>query len=167
MPQTHANSLRKSTAHAAFLLLAAMLGGCGYISEMKLPFITPTGKKLDAPQAGPKPAAYPVDLPIAEPLDIEVIRVGNAIELDNRSTQTYAEAQIWLNHAYGAVLKNLPIGRSSQFNLESFINEYGELYPVGYFLKPERDRKLVMADLVIDGKIHKLTVRLADDWRRP
>ena len=49
------------------------------------------------------------------------------------------------------------------------LRESGDAYNdfLNKFLYPDHDKPLVMADLIIDGKIHKLTVRLNDDWRHP
>ena len=151
----------------ALLFLAAALSGCGYIQEMKLPFITPSGQKLtdSAASAEIEMQSYPQQAPLGPSLDIEVIREGNAIIFDNRSVAAYAGVQVWLNHEFGAEISELPIGRSKPIALESFINHYGEVYPVGWFLRPERDRPLIMADLVDQGKLHKLTVRLQGRWR--
>jgi len=79
----------------------------------------------------------------------------------------YKDVQVWLNQQYGAYLAVVPIGHGPLLNMESFINEHGERYPVGRFLQPDRDKPLVLTDLVIDGKMHKLVVRLAEGWKRP
>ncbi|MBI1368073.1 MAG: hypothetical protein GC162_05405 [Planctomycetes bacterium] len=150
------------------LIAAACLGGCNYVDELKLPVLTTEGRALDEDHPGtPAPRYYPDAAPIAEPLDIELIRVGNAIVIDNRTVHEYKNVQLWLNHAYGGDLEALPIGRTDPIALTSFINEHAEPYPVARFLAPDADMALVLADLYLDGKIHKLTVRLRNDWRRP
>ena len=108
---------------------------------------------------------YPQQLPLEQPIDIEVVRTGNAVRLVNRSVRSYENVEIWLNQDYGARLNRVPVGASQSIDLESFVNQYGELYPIGKFLTPDRDLALVMAEIVTAGQIHKLTVRLADDWR--
>ena len=168
---------------AAGACLLSLLGGCSYVSELKLPFITEQGSKLNqegeaegrvpvvsdvAAAVGGNyrpPMLYPGALPLEDPIDIEVVRSGNAIRLVNRSVRSYRDVEVWLNQDYGARLNELPIGASQPIDLESFVNRYGELYPVGRFLTPDRDQALVMAELVSSGRIHKITVRLGDDWR--
>lgn len=148
----------------ALCLLLPALPGCGLLRELNLPLVTPSGERLDAPTVA---RAYPDHLPIGEPLTIEVIRDGNGIRLDNRTARSYENAELWLNHEFGAPLDTVPVGRGRAINIESFTNHFGETYPVAEFLRPEQDRKLVLADLVVDGEIRKLTIRLADDWRQP
>jgi hypothetical protein len=153
----------------AVMLLAMLAGGCSWIQELKLPLITPEGKKIaeDSKMAEPKVFKYPGNAALAEPFDIEVIREGKGIRLDNRSTHAYQNVQLWLNQQYGADITAVPIGRGELISLHSFVNQYNEQYPTAKFLYPDNDKPLVMADLVVDGKVHKLTVRLNDDWRHP
>jgi len=173
------------------LFVCGSVGGCnsikGWAEDWKLPFATKTGKKVTEEgeakgQALPDvgipglllkidedvydPREYPHAAEIAEPLNIEVVREGNAIKLVNLTVTRYENVQLWLNQQYGADLAYVPIGHSEFLDLESFINEHGEPYPVGRFLQPDRDKPLVLADLVMDGKIHKLVVRL-HDWKHP
>jgi hypothetical protein len=171
-----------TTRISLLLLLATALTGCSYVEELKLPFITQTGKSLpvqtedgktveDGPLFDPEsvdltPRHYPQALPIAKSLDIEVRRDGNAIVLDNRTVNSYPNAQIWLNRSFGADVQSIDIGSNKPLNLRSFVNQHGEVYPVARFLAPDADQPLVLADLIVDGKIHKLHVRL-EDWRHP
>ncbi len=147
----------KMPLFAAVISAGVLLGGCG---------LTPWG----APPLTPEEAQtirYPGDLKPAEPLEIEVIRKYNQIILDNRTTRSYANAQIWLNQEFGATVEEIPVGRSEPISLKLFYNRYGERYPLGRFLQPDADRPLVAADLLTEGKLHKLVVRLKGDWRRP
>ena len=152
---------------AILVFATLMLSGCDYVrglaQQVRVPVLTRSGKELPAVEARPYPAAAPV----AGPLDIEVIRDGNAIVIDNRTTREYEGVPLWLNQEYGGRLDILPIGRGKPLALTSFVNRYGEPYPVARFLRPELDRTLVLAELVLDGKLHKLTVRLEEDWREP
>jgi len=151
------------------ITLAALgLAGCSYFSsfveETKPPILTPEGQRVDAASDGP--TRYPDDAPLGEPLAIEVIRTGNGIQLDNRTVNAYADTVLWLNEQYGAKIGDVAIGRGQPIALESFVNHHGETYPVGRFLQPDADRPLILADLVVEGTRHKLTVRL-QDWRQP
>lgn len=165
------------------ILLAVNLTACTYIEELKLPFITQTGKSLpvqteegDTVKDGPlldtatqnlTPRIYPSHLPIADAFDIQVSRDGNAIILDNRTVHSYNNVQLWLNHEFGADIETVAIGHNAPINLRSFVNQHAEVYPVARFLAPDADRSLVLADLVINGEIHKLHVRLQQNWRKP
>lgn len=148
--------------------ICLLLPGCSIVEEAvggaQLPGVTPEGQTLE--QAG-KHSAYPDKALLGEPLDIHIIRGAKTIRIDNRTPRVYRNVQIWLNHEYGASLGDLNIGQSEAYNLQSFINHHGESYPIGTFLRPELDRKLVMVDLFVDGKIHKCVVRLTKDWQLP
>lgn len=158
MSHTSPNNVGLRTLAPAAVLLVALLlltVGCS------MPF---GGDRLDAPNVA---RAYPQELPIGDPLNVEIVREGNAIRLDNRTPRAYENVELWLNHEYGAPIDTLPVGRGRPIDIESFTNQFGESYPVAELLQPERNRKLVMADVVVNGEIRKLTVRLAPDWRRP
>jgi hypothetical protein len=157
-----------------FVLLivpALLLAGCNYVDELKLPVLTTEGKTIQPETAdtstGLAPQFYPAEAKIANPLDIEVVRVGNAIRFDNRTVSEYYDVEIWLNQQYGAHITHIRIGHNEPISLKGFVNQYGEVYPVARFLAPDADQPLVLADMLLDGKIHKLTVRLRNDWRRP
>ena len=147
------------------LLSALSAGGCDYAhglaQDLRLPFATRSGKKLVAAVSRPYPAAAE----IGPPLEIEVIRDGDAILLDNRTVQGYEGVDLWLNQQYGGTVDIVPIGRGEALALTSFLNRYGEHYPIARFLRPELDRSLIAAEMFISGKLHKLTVRLEEDWR--
>jgi hypothetical protein len=74
---------------------------------------------------------------------------------------------VYLNNEYGATVESLPIGDSGPIALNQFVNVHAERYPVGSFLEPEKAKVLLLADAMIDGKVHKLNVRLVDDWDKP
>ncbi len=149
------------------------LGGCNYVKEIKLPFVTEQGKRVDkgTVTVEEKVLVYPVvenpKTPFGDPIDIEVVRVGNAVKLYNRSVNSYSNVQLWLNGHYGVTLKEIPIGAGEPISLESFLNQHGERYPVRKFLRPDRDRTLVRADLYVGGQLHNLVVRLEKNWQEP
>lgn len=153
-------------AWIVLLVAFTTLGGCDYVrglaTDAKLPFFTRKGSKVPT-----QARAYPSQSPLAAPLDVEVLRDGNAILLHNHTVQDFQAVELWLNQEYGAELPFVPIGQGQAMALTSFVNRHGEHYPVAQFLRPELDRTLVSAELVVGGKLHKITVRLQDDWRRP
>lgn len=149
-------------------LFACMVGGCGTVSEFfqnaRIPFLSTEGRRLSQPAV---PRAYPVKAEVAGQLDIEVLRQGRGIVLENRTVSQYSNAELWLNQEFAAPVDEVVVGRGERLSLRNFTNRYAEYYPTAKFLQPEADRPLVLAELLIDGKIYKLPVRLADDWRRP
>lgn len=157
----------RSVTVLILMAAAATAGGCGFIDELNLPLLTESGRRIDGadPFESPDPMEYPETAQIVEPIDIEIVRSGNAIRLHNRTVQRYENVQLWLNHQYGAEIDQVPIGESGPYALQSFVNQHGEPYPVALFLAPENDRPLVLADMVRDGRIHKLVVHLQEDWQ--
>jgi len=114
------------------------------------------------------PRFYPEQMEIGEPLEIEIVRVSRKrITIDNRTTQPWDGGRIWLNRQYGTVLDEIPVGQSDQIALVEFVNLHGEQFPVGTWLTPEESREVIAADLEANGKLHKLIVRLAEDWQEP
>lgn len=146
----------------------SLTGGCGAVNEFfnnaRIPFLSGEGRKLAQPRA---PRAYPGGGEAAGQLDIEVLRSGRGIVLENRTVAAYPNAELWLNQEYGAPVEQVAVGRNDRISLANFTNRYAEPYPTAKFLQPDADRPLVLAELLIDGKVYKLPVRLTDDWRRP
>ena len=165
--------MRSDRVFRLFLLLPLALGGCDYAKNMVQnihpPFVTREGRRLDTGEAVMGKGSYPAQRPFGAPLDIEVIRTGNGIQFENRSTREYHHVDIWLNQEYGASLEGVDIGRGELIALRSFKNRFGEHYPVAKFLEPDADRPLVSVEISYEGdeKLHPLTVRLTDSWRRP
>jgi hypothetical protein len=156
----HARLISGLLAASVFVALA----GCNYVRELKLPLLTQGGKQVDTTPE-PESRMYPENLPIGESLDVQVTRDGDAVRLDNRTVQRFENAELWLNHQYGAEIGSVAIGGSEPLSLRSFRNVHGESFPIGGWLTPDLDRSVVSADLVADGKIHKLIVRLEKDWQ--
>jgi hypothetical protein len=155
-------------------LLAALigLGGCTYFEDITPPLLSESGERIPAEEGeadddGTVTRAYPEDAERGRALDIEVIRVGNAVRLINRTTRTYENAELWLNHEYGAPIDTVETGKNEPLSLRSFVNAHGERYPLGVFLAPDLDEALVEADLIVDGTVHPLPVRLQGDWTEP
>ena len=150
-----------------------VLPACGYLGDLNLPLLTEQGEQIERYPAQADTIniqtrrTYPEDAEIAQPLNIEVIREGNAIILDNRTVHTYGPVQLWLNQQYGATLDVIPVGRGEPIALTSFRNRRGEPYPVAQFLAPDASQPLILADLATNNTIHKLTVRLQPGWREP
>lgn len=108
---------------------------------------------------------YPADVPVGDPVELEVVRQRDHIVIHNRTATAYDNAQVWLNQGWGQTVALVPIGTGKPLLLTDFINEHGEPYPVAGFLAPEKSRPLVAAALFRDGQLHPLTVRLEEDWQ--
>ncbi len=95
---------------------------------------------------------YPQEV-TARSLDIVVRREGAMITLTNRTATVYRGVYVWLNQQYVSRVSEVPIGESGQIELTGFINEHGEPFPVGEFLKPDKSFPVVLAELYISGLI--------------
>lgn len=145
------------------MLLVFAAGGCEAISHVASSILPSRPVKKDPPAM-----TYPEDAAVGEPIDVQVIRLDRRnVRFDNRTTLVMQNVTVFLNHQYGAVLEQLPVGDSGPVALNQFVNEYAERYPVGSFLEPEKAQVLVLADVMIDDKVHKMSVRLAEEWDKP
>ena len=144
--------------------LLLFTGGCETVD-----YVMATLDLQGAPGANLQtPRYYPETMPVGEPLEIEIVRQNRKrITIDNRTTQPWDGGRIWLNRQYGAVIDEIPVGKSQNIALIEFVNLHGEQFPVGSFLAPEKSRDVIAADLEANGQLHKLVVRLADDWQEP
>lgn len=142
-------------------------GGCGVAQELGIPLFVTRGRSLYAEpgETRPERMIYPDQAPVARPLPIGIIRKDRALIIDNQTARVYRDVVLWLNHQYGARIDKIPIGRGEPIALRNFINRYGEPFPTSKPLQPQTARPLLMADLEIDGKLHKLVVRLEEGWR--
>lgn len=147
-------------------LLAALLalGGCATLESWNLPLPGNMGRSASDQETA---RAYPEDAERGDALNIEVVRTDNAVRLVNRTVNTYEDAELWLNHEYGAPVGTIETGRNEPVALNNFVNQHGERYPLAVFLAPDLDEALVEADLVIDGVAHPLPVRLEAGWTEP
>lgn len=104
---------------------------------------------------------YPAEAPLGEDLDILVVQEGRWLRLVNRLPQRFEKMQLWLNRQYVGQVEKIEIGTENLLELRRFINEYGEAYPAGGFLQPDKAFPVVMAELYDPqtGQRHRLLVR--------
>ncbi len=146
------------------LVVAALAaGGCEGVKHLWVS-INPSG---EAPTQTIQPRYYPADMIVGGSLNVELIRVDRKhIVIDNRTAAPYHDVTLWLDKQWGADLDTIPIGRGDPIELVRFINEHGEPFPVGSFLEPDKSRTLVLGDLQQTQGLHKLIVRLPEDWQQ-
>jgi hypothetical protein len=134
------------------LLVLFILSGCGI-------FVPPEPDPALAAQLAP--LVYPKDAPLGADLDIVIVRDGRNIQLVNRTARVYPPAAIWLNRQYVGLSAGIQIGTENKMDLVRFINEFGEAYPVGALLQPEKSYPLVLAEMfdTQTGQRHRLLVR--------
>jgi len=122
---------------------------------------------LTGPSADPRVAAelskraYPVDAKLGADLDILVLTDGTNLQLINRTARSYHGMQLWLNQQWVGQAGTVAIGTGNQRDLNQFINRFGEPYPSGSLLQPEKAIPVVLAELYDPGANirHRLVAR--------
>ncbi len=123
------------------IALAGSIGLCGFGGCTASP-------KIDATEVRQRAAMrYPEEAEAGEPLDIVAVRDGDRLRLINRTPRTYGAVELWLNHEYVGIVDHIRIGTDNTAHLPDFINRHGESFPTGSFLRPERSRPLVTAEI--------------------
>lgn len=153
----------------AFLILTILLTGCSQpLAEVMQPQIL-FGTRADPSLAiDLSKLSYPAEAAAGADLDILVIKKGDTIHFVNRTTAVHRTVQVWINQQYIGLVDEIPIGVSGNFALASFINKYGEAFPVGGFLNPDKSFPIVLAELFNPStenstrQRHKLVVRSED-----
>jgi len=107
---------------------------------------------------------YPQSAPAGADLEVHVKQLMGSVEITNLTTNDYHDVQLWLNHQYVAVIKELKVsagGDSQTIALDKFIDRHRRHYPVGTFLKPDKGYPIVLAEFFdpATGERHRLLVR--------
>jgi hypothetical protein len=133
-------SIFKYRALPSILLIAAalsLLSGCRKDQPV-----------LDDPTASALSALrYPGKSDYGPDLDIIVVRQGSSIRLTNRTPRSYQGMQLWLNQQYVQQADTIAIGGNPDIHLATLINRHREPFPIGSFLKPDRARLVISAEL--------------------
>lgn len=105
---------------------------------------------------------YPADAPLGDDLDIILSRRGGRVTLINRTPRAYENVLVWLNRQYVHPAGRVAIGPDNSFALRTFINHFGEPFPIGGFLSPDKGFPVVLAEIhdPNTNTRHRLTV-----WR--
>ena len=133
-------------------MLGLLLPGCSALRDTTaLPQTVKRLAELD----------YPESAPHGPDIDVLLVRSGGQIRLVNRTANSYAGMQLWLNRQYVRDSGNIQIGTGNLRELTDFINLYEEPYPVGTFLTPNQTAPLVLAELYNprENVRHRLLVR--------
>jgi len=110
-------------------------------------------------------AVYPDASERGDDMTIIVVPRAAMIEVQNMSARRVGGEQIWLNRSYVSTIDGLAIGGHVSLPLDRFRNRYGEIYPRGSLLAPERNEPIVLAELFnpATGHRHRLIVRMGRD----
>ncbi len=96
-----------------------------------------------------KSEIYPAKAKLGDDLDIVVVRKGDQVTIVNRTSVAYENVQVWLNQQYVGQLARISIGTNNRYQLNHFINQHGEGFPVGGLLTPDRSFPIVLAELYV------------------
>ena len=134
------------------LLLGIFIPGCSATRDATAP--PQTIKRLAE-------LDYPENAPHGPDLDVLLVRSGGQVRLVNRTANSYAGMQLWLNRQYVRDSGTIQIGTDNLRELTEFINLFEEPYPVGTFLNPDQTAPLVLAELYNPKQNvrHRLIVR--------
>ncbi len=110
--------------------------------------------------------AYPEEAQVGPDLPVHVVRDGRQIEVINLSSRSYRRVELWLNQAYARPVDRLEIGKN-WLSLRRFVNDFGETYPTGTLLSPDKNEPVVLAELYDPSTRvkHRLVVRPSGDER--
>ena len=117
--------------------IALTAGGCQLFNE-----------KLTA-EPGP---AYPEDAPMGGVLNIQVFRDVTTLRFTNTTTEDIPESTMWLNKRFSAPLPSIASGETSELDLRSFVDEFGDTYKAGGFFAQREPAPVVLAQIEVpDG----------------
>ncbi len=104
---------------------------------------------------------YPDNAKYGEDLEVIVTREGRFLHLHNTGITVKRDCVLWVNRQYAASLPLLAIGTANVVDLTTCVNRHEEPYPVGCFLRPDLDKRVVLTDLFdpATGLRHRFTTR--------
>lgn len=84
---------------------------------------------------------YPMELRQQGSLDIQVIQKDTSLELTNTTTQRLEGGTMWLNQRFARDVEPLAPGQKREYDLESFIDQFGDYFrPGGFWAMRTPDR---------------------------
>lgn len=114
--------------------------------------------------AKPPPHArqYPVFLPQAGTLDIQVSQKPRTLRLTNTTGERFGPSTMWLNKRFNRPIPSLEVGQSLELPLADFVDEYGEVFRGGGLLAVREPERLVLAQLETTGSANAAGVEIID-----
>lgn len=89
----------------------------------------------------------PAESTLEADLDIAVRQDGHVLVLDNREATGFAGHQLWLNREWNLDAPPIPPAERVEIGLGAFVNRYGETFPLGGPLSPDKTGRVVSAEL--------------------
>ena len=152
--------------HLALLCVLAMgcLPGCAWVERggraVEAANLIPAATADESTIAALKELQYPAGAPLGDDLDIIVIGKSKSLRLANRTPETYEDVQVWINRQYVRPVRRIDIGTDNTLSLGQFVNHYGETFPLGGVLSPDKAFPVVLAEVFnpATGRRHRMTV---------
>jgi hypothetical protein len=94
---------------------------------------------------------YPVGLPRAGVLDVQVVREGTTIRSTNTSPRAFGPSILWLNQRYALPIARWEPGQTLTMNLGDFRDEFGDAFRAGGFFASEPPEPVVLAEVQTKG----------------
>lgn len=104
---------------------------------------------------------YPDKAGYGDDLQVIITREDGVLRLNNTGIVTKRDCLLWINRQYVTLLPLLKIGTGNTVELTACINRHEEPYPVGYWLRPDLDQRVVLTELFdpATGLRHRLVTR--------
>ena len=146
----------KKTLLISVISCVAMLGGCASRTENVNPIAEGEKEKPLSFATYAATREYPADAEKATaPVAAEVDYQLDVINLVNLGDTALDGVEVWVNEHYVVLLGSLPVKRQRGVN-------FGVLFDKAGQRSPSRGTWVNKVELYYDGKLHPLTVRLAD-----
>lgn len=139
------------------LTMSLLAGGCSLVQR---PTLISTEER-----AALSDMRYPRDAEHGQDLDIVVIRDGANLAMVNREPRRREAMFMWLNQQFVGRVETIEVGTGNRLDLARFVNEYGETFPLGGLLTPDKGAPVIQAELFdpATGLRHRVVTRLVDD----
>jgi len=156
------------TAHPKLCLWITMLcvaalplAGCDALSSVR---VLPSFEGADQQEKEAlAELPYPGQIDPADSLDIVVRRDRGSVVVVNRTPAVYTGVYIWLNQQYVARLDELTLGDNGEIDLQNFVNQHAETFPVATLLAPDAGDRIVLAELFVPGSAQRYRLLVRDD----
>ncbi len=108
---------------------------------------------------------YPANASYGADLAVIVTRENGDIRLNHTGTEAMRDCVLWVNRQYAYPLPIMTVGADNVVDLTACINRHQEPFPVGYWLRPDMDKRVVLVEVYNPAKKqrHRLVARPPQD----
>lgn len=104
---------------------------------------------------------YPAKAPHGDDYQVIVTRENRYLRLNHTGTETYRDGVLWINKEYACQWPLLSVGTENEVDLTACINLHQEPFPVGHWIRPDLDRRVVLVEWFdpLKNQRHRLVTR--------